>query len=1784
MKTINLFTINLLFLVSFINSELPSYYELQYETEECNNYNSHQIEEEKNSPIKLNITRDKAHKPYNDSFLYTFEATVVPNKKDVKDLDQYRFIKLLINNTEHNIPRKNKAIYASTESSFLNSENLYEDSEFKAFGKDNNLILTIPLTKIKEDKKLYIKIHGDKNGFEFYYGIEDGRKIEGIAIIENSCYDILLTKNEGENQNYYRFLYSVNKIDYPLITFTSTSSKNFTCFMSGKDRENLRDTFVNGYAFTFEYDRGFYEYHTFLLQTKETMTLHVCHRVIEKQKQNENNYKNISLGEKIYSTIKNFLDGEKDCYYIEKNGENEYTSYIMNYITKTKTLSITLNYENNTSEVYIFESNSGTLFLESNIQSFCFEQDDFYFVFFYGEVFSSIYFEILGVNGNRIDQGSKSPLINGFVMEQKLKGGQIFYYRLNETYEDVKYNKLYFQRLSGNVKVYEDWHDGNFQNYIIDTSNFTNLKQIEYFYENYIYHKEKINNSTDLNRNSNFSVYIVYCEEEDKDKICEYAIGISDEKTSLVLSPTRKVYSVISNEEENEIMNFTLYYYKFQIPEWDYPPFHLEMHSLVGNLSNISVQRYIDDQNKEIFNLTNYDNKSFYYINEADKEGFTYIYIGLSGKTNTLFYILYYLGNNETLVATSELNSYILLEKENHYNQMFKENFKEYFSYSFPDQNNYINYIVSISGINSYLYNSIDQNENQEKKYTQIKVNDFFSVYCINEVKVQNPCEFIVSSGKLDEQTHTLNKNIEFDGFYQYYILNNEIQIINLYYYFSDEELNSKSILVNVNKNNNDHLIVEYGFNSTENLNQTIIYKHQEIFIIDLSCLTINETISFDDKLNEVNFFIIRLSVKEKKEKDMEIKIKMNIKNNPTYLEPEKMELGYLKKNESLYYYFDYYEYTEEEELKFQEVYLNNKGNAKIQLAVIKGHYEGSLFSYNTYNIDFDDNNISYIDEDSGNNHFKIIFNNYANKSIQNSCKFYLKVSLEETDENNNANNNNLFTLYRHTQSEKNGLFVELNSNMNGFFYSYNKENYYFYTDIRNLNGDLIITLNCEICTLSIIDENNLNDDNNDFISSVIIHKTQLKGREYLKFKLAGEIGYYYFSISDSASDSLRYIEPLESELCYKSCKFILPLHNFYNYNINSTTNQTQIIFFVPDYEKINISYYMANMSEFENDDIEKLNKEIDKDDITTVTNNILVYDLNVSDIMQQEKYMFIEVKSETEINFNFIMSEFFSSRNLEDIKHLRNFVFMGKNETIRTNIISLQNEFLYKISFYLINGNGKISLDNSGNHDYYLSYESQTSISIFIKLLEFNISSINFDTQNDFIFLIEAIKVAESDRIEEKLDTQKTYRVEYFRDAIEDKYRIFPIKIMVSIKNKNNKILYVNYRFIELEIKEKRSDFYKINNEGFTFNLGMNKFTFQINETNYYPEYRRGYLFLEIPSGCDLDYITLQLNKNVTNSFIYEKVSLEITPIYLSKEEKNELDTIYIPKNAYIQLDINKTTNLVFSEPNHDYDIIKIEIANNTKINIKNKDEDFSCNNSAGKIICSPKKEKIKNSTEYIMKLEPSFGSIFVRFMTKKEDLTTFKIASYDFNSSGVEKSDVIYNYNIIHDNLKIIPKSNTTVFTKFKKTYFIRVFNYLDFFENDEINNILIKKNALISYRKELNKEQFENNFIYYELSFDNLIKRQYYINIICEVTFNESVEYFVFNSKTFRLSQEEKRGFEENWISPLVVVIVIFVASVGYIIFNLIRKRKQNKKNSNIKVLTSTDAEINKTEKEN
>ena len=291
---------------------------------------------------------------------------------------------------------------------------------------------------------------------------------------------------------------------------------------------------------------------------------------------------------------------------------------------------------------------------------------------------------------------------------------------------------------------------------------------------------------------------------------------------------------------------------------------------------------------------------------------------------------------------------------------------------------------------------------------------------------------------------------------------------------------------------------------------------------------------------------------------------------------------------------------------------------------------------------------------------------------------------------------------------------------MYGHFYTNNEENYYFYTDISNLKGGLIISLNCIKCILCIKDRNNNLVRN--ITSNVIIKKEELNEENILYYSISGEKGYYYFSISDSDNNPIRNIEQLEEEMCNKSCNFIFPLHNYYNYSnsLNDNgTNLTQIILFVSDNEKAKISYKYSKMSEFENDDLKILGWEELKMD-NNKSNNKLFIDLNQSDIRDQEKYLMIHAETEEDKSFNLIMNKFIFSENTEDIKPLKNIVSLNKNEENRNDILSLEDETLYKISLHLINGNGSVSLDSSGKYEYNLNFETQKSISIYVKLSKY--------------------------------------------------------------------------------------------------------------------------------------------------------------------------------------------------------------------------------------------------------------------------------------------------------------------------------------------------------------------------------------------------------------------------------------------------------------------------------
>jgi hypothetical protein len=787
-----------------------------------------------------------------------------------------------------------------------------------ASGKDNNTILTIPLIKLKDESEFYIRIpcNGPCN-LMFYYNYDDGRKIEGITIEDNSCYDIYLTKYDGIEDYTYRFVNYVVKKNYPSITFTTTSTRNFTLLVVDSEEIFLQDNFFNGYSFIYRYDEAYYEYNTFILQPFDNMTFHVCHRTVP---DNEEQYKDISVGEEIYSTLKNFKNGIFDCFRIENS--NEYERYMINYVTKTKNLFIHMKSKiNETIKSHLFTEQTGNLMLESNTEFFCFEINKKWNEDANQHAFSSINFHLLGVNKNKeITQKYNLPLKNGVSLLQNLEKGQILYYRLNEYIPGSNYLFLHFQKIHGNVKVYKGICDYipecYFDEYKIMNDN---LEEINYFYEGNIYLKEDIKNKTNIDQKNNVPVYVVYCFDALVGSSCNYSIELNNEETNIVVNQHIKFYSFIEqNDTETAVSNRFITFTNIVIYLSEKYLIFFEVHLISGQITDFYL-----NGNHSNENFTQYDGKTFYFVKDGRNSGFTPFVIEFLGKNKSFFYINYFYADNADENEKSRTTPYIFSENEMHYNLMRKRYF-----YSFSENSKDGEYIISLSSINADLTMTSSQGS-IFGRHSQVKTdnNGELRVYCFKDGYTrgskfkEQACEFVASAAKLTD--NTINKNIEFDGFYQFYILDDDVKTINLYYYFREEEIKSKMILVNIKKSTLDTLKIEYGFNKTEDLEQKLIYKYNEIFIIDITNITKNldEGYDLENILNKTNYFFIRITKEKSDNNYIEFKIKTNIKNVPTYLSNDGIDLGYLKPNEYRSYYFEY-GYTDAS-TSIQDLYMN---------------------------------------------------------------------------------------------------------------------------------------------------------------------------------------------------------------------------------------------------------------------------------------------------------------------------------------------------------------------------------------------------------------------------------------------------------------------------------------------------------------------------------------------------------------------------------------------------------------------------------------------------------------------------------------------------------------------------------------------------------------------------------------------------------------------------------------------------------------------------------------------
>jgi len=1597
-----------------------------------------------------------------------------------------KYIKLYLT---HKVPLEENFIYASQNESFNESTNLYRDSDYKTIDRETALI--IPMDKIIKDDPLYIRIPcEDICTYDFHYVVYDD-----IEINDDQCFDIYLQSDSEA----YNFIYKVEKKNInSLFTITGYSLKDFTVTNS---KQNANKTYFNGYSYLINND----EYEEFKFEVKGQLRIKICHRSLNQT----NNEKDIIDGDKIYTKLNN----NEECFNI-KNSEN-ISEYGLTFISKTK--NIKAKFYKTDNEEYLKEEineESKNILLDKETNKFCLSKSG------KDEEDAGVFFQLISEKGTQESPEMNLLLIKGVSTLQKIRKGNSIYYRINEYSLPNSNNdgnitnniNINFQKITGDTEV-ELAKCTNFPD-----CDFENINTFGEYFLNNIYYNYDTKSNNDIYHESDFPVVIVKCLDNNETDDCNYYIQMSNNEEVKLLNKNNKVFSFVQDKEET-----------FKINKNPNDKVYLQIRTLTGE-----VNVHSSDNGKFEYN----NNTKFLLFNDSSKD----INIKINGTKNSLYNIYYY--------TEEEDNSFYLSNGEVQYNIISKNEKRTYYFYHKLKKKNTKQYIVSINAINCYLaikgtYEDKDEDEEGKRYYQKLIENDealnikwfYTDKVTINE---NDKCEFTISSSEIkDKNPKELIIN---DGIYYYYSLNGinsgNLNSVVLHYLFSKKD--DKNMLININKKSDDDLKVTYEFkNNNKNNNGTrAIKKFNDLFYINYQGDSQNNSES--NYTNNIEYLIITINSTSSEQIDFRININGR-KNMPIYLDPEEIEYGIVQKGEKALYYFDIY--NDETENNHQ-IYLHNKGTAKIEYISIHNKINGEKLSDNII-----DNYGIYV--------------NIKSKECENGCRIFFSIYLDG-NENNKTNYYNLFNVYRHSNSRK--LYVPENTNIYGYFNSNIEKKHCFISKTNYVK--LKITLNCQSCVMSLEDEK---PGDIKITNTTIIEFSKNKvNKDYFLYEISSEKNeYYYFSFTYISSN--KYIDQLEPEKCFlQECLFILPLHNYYMYT------QNNIILFIPDNEQVEISSTYYEMNEYENDNLDKIKFPDSNPEETSknkpIKNRLIV---NISSHYNENKYLIIKIKSQyLQGACTLMISQFYNSLNSLNIQY---------REKIYINDIELKGSSLesnkYKFDLILIDGGGSVSfmLNNEEKYKYYLNYDSRESMSLIMEMGENSTMKAQKASENEsFIYYLNITERGDEANEIDKLVLQKANTFKYYHDFKSTKYKI--------LFRPND--LIINFRFLNLikdedvdvdedEEEDKYNyDVENVINEDFKFEIKGNNESNPINIKDYFysKSLRRGYIYLQ--NGGIFDYYELTITKNSSNHYTYKNIFLEITPLYIEDEIGKKYNITNIPRNTYLQLEVaqNKDYYFQFYKPNDDYQNMKVELANTSDIQelyVNGENISYFSFDGFGKKNINF--SNTQNPNQIKIKFMES-GKILLKNTPINNDKLDFILNDYIayINKSKIKKNDTdnhthineennnesndSYTFHISHHNLKIGNNNNANI-SNYKVTYIIRLFDYLDYYDDDEIENILFYNESLskMSFRKELNESEKNEDIIEYYIYLGELEKNvQYYLSIIGEVSYNDTVEYFSFKSiGDLRIIEQKIFEFDNSWVFVLVSLIIILIILIAYLV---------------------------------
>ena len=929
------------------------------------------------------------------------------------------------------------------------------------------------------------------------------------------------------------------------------------------------------------------------------------------------------------------------------------------------------------------------------------------------------------------------------------------------------------------------------------------------------------------------------------------------------------------------------------------------------------------------------------------------------------------------------------------------------------------------------------------------------------------------------------------------------------HYYVFNSDFNYLYIDYLVQKDELPNKEIFINVNKKSNNNLKITYEEQKKIIYDY-----NEIVSLTkstDKSEYMNLYYFRIKIEPENDKNNDVSFKIKINGNRdiymSYIDQDEIEKGIVYKNTDVKYYYEYYQFSDPNNI--EQIFLDCKGLAELS------------------NVEITINDNKMTDKENYFEMKKNYINLKYNNKCNNGCKITFTISLLKKHYN-----------YYHIYMLSANKELEIKKNMNIYGNLNGGKEHKFLTKLNNGESEIIFNINCLKCRVNI-----KNKENQKLYES---GRVKVSGTgPFLSYSIENtdnsKNNYYHFSIINE--DSPKYIDQSESIFCESNCKFILPLYQFYSYTKES------ILFYVPQTEQViihqnivpgNASYtYLHDFT---------LKNNINSSSNYPISNRLFI---NISEYNDVDAYIQIQVESKYNLNitFNFIVSKFYQSliENDNQIIYPQNiFTINNNNENIE---ISYPDN--NKINIHLISGAGIVKTNNK--EQYNLNYESQELISILNdKVKEFRSSSeegfsfyLNIENTNIFNLLM-----------------NKTSYLKYTYN--EDRFRIY-----FYIQNKETKRdLYINYHFSKLETNK---NFINVQNESFSFKInghGIEEKIIDQNKTEeyystknilnvYYKGSRRGYIYLaqsylERMNNRPLNFTVDSAQKKYANN-----INFDITPIYTGGEEEKDDNHKYIvelPRNTYIEFKLHTYKNIYLKKPSYSYKYVNFEIGNidyNINLNKYNSTNIYGLGKNNYIL-----NDDLKDYNIIMPKNESK--SILLKYTTKENN--SIIISFHNESISAIPTDDDNTTFSIEFENVYTIINDN---YTNYTITYIFLLYNYLDFEKESEIDTILAAPYPINTFRKELTEEELKNENLQYSVVFGKQEYGQYCINILAEIYYNNSFEYYSYKSASFIYYPTKPISFDKSWIVILVIILVIFVLLILFLVKAYLDKKKEEKR---------------------